>query len=1500
MIFRKKQLSVSLKLLLPLLCCSHSSLLFSSPFLEDANVAPQAVHSCIDETGINPMSQQIELHKTDIDGPLPFIRSYSTALSLTEGNYNQANITLMDKEIRELGVGWTHNYAYKLEEGVSTSFSSIAPAVRVFLPEEGHYIYFLYDSKNRSFQRSSGAPYWGVVKDQEVTLRESTPQQLVLNYKGRKINFMFERGKGYFVQKVIYPDQKILNFSHVYSSKYNRWLLTKVEDNRGNTLNFQRSDLDGKGTAPQLKHYKGVITGVTTNNPKQNQTVEYKYQVDKVVWPAFFYYDGSYDKAFTLSQYPNLVTAQSSSNPREDYKYITYSKPAIRSNVQFPILSEYREQNILKRTWEYTNLSIISKIPGLQNQEAGIQVDNSNSQNKISIFKKLNSSLEQRDTYVRDLNLTNSSVGNVPATLYQADERYAQYRSQNQTSCLSYNNLPIKNLVIANSIRQISSVIDQNNNRTDFRYDANNRLLEKIEAKGTPLERKTILTYASNFWVPNEIKRGNLTQKNILSSSGQILQSIQSSNQKDSIDKTTNYKYQDNGLLNMVDGPRLGTLDQITYTYDSFGNKASESQVVNGVNRITQYLDYNSYGKPAKIIYPNGLIEQFKYNTDGRIAEKIVSSENDKSTLQKKTIYTYDEFKRLKSEKNANNELITYEYDLKDQLVSTGLPDGSKILKSFYGNGSVELEKKTDFSGNYIFSQTSNLINKFGLPIFTQKGNVANWYSIKKDYDANGNVIKTISADGLIQQWTYNNFNQITSHTDGMRNTVKKNYDQQNNIISSLDALNSGTNPYIYKNGGVLSQEINSDYGIKKYFHDEGDILKQSIHVERKCDYLKTDALERVSQRICSNTTNVQDKNLVHNFNYEYDKSKFGQLDAVNSNDKIYGVSTSYKYDNFGNITEKNQINHAINTWKGKGTQLSVQYVYNLGNHLSLIKMPSGRVINFNYDRSKSTQIKNISINNIPLLKNLRYGAAGELLGWNWGETQANYEQAYDHSKNGLIKSIVNKDQNNNILYSLIYDYDKDNRIAKITRNNNTHDVFSYDKADRLIKENRRDHINSIYEINYSYDKNGNRLTLKATGAHQQPNAQVNYIYKGNQLSSINNRSIKYTKNAELIDEKFTPIYDAAGNRRLDTQVTNSNVQYYMSYNHNNARTIRAYSENKGAVQKNIIQYMYDEKNHLIGEYDENGKPLVEYIWLEDKPIVAFYGIDSKPYWILTDSQNTPRRLIDSVNQATVWAWDSTAFGTNVPSIQKVKFNLRFPGQYYDELTKQHYNLNRFYLPELGRYVEPDRIGLEGGNNPYLYAEANPVNNYDDDGMSPRGGRIIALRPVSDPLITAHVLRLEQEIRIHNPNYRYNVMVPAGQPTFTGRDVLFLQQELSRYTGSASLRPLGGASRSQEYSQNWQPASLSLAVRRMAGENPHISISPNFQKTQFRNRDTGIEILFDLSGNYFRVRNPNINSGRQFSGLNGENMNNKVLPNGKQMGRSKPEYNEATHFYALP
>ena len=101
-----------------------------------------------------------------------------------------------------------------------------------------------------------------------------------------------------------------------------------------------------------------------------------------------------------------------------------------------------------------------------------------------------------------------------------------------------------------------------------------------------------------------------------------------------------------------------------------------------------------------------------------------------------------------------------------------------------------------------------------------------------------------------------------------------------------------------------------------------------------------------------------------------------------------------------------------------------------------------------------------------------------------------------------------------------------------------------------------------------------------------------------------------------------------------------------------------------------------------------------------------------------TDHLGAPQVMTDQ-SQKIVWQADYQPFGQTTMLTEDVTNNLRFLGQYYDAETDSNYNYFRNYESSIGRYIQSDLIGLMGGNNIYLYANANPSKFIDIYGLAP-------------------------------------------------------------------------------------------------------------------------------------------------------------------------------------
>ncbi|RDR49709.1 putative deoxyribonuclease RhsC [Escherichia marmotae] len=100
-----------------------------------------------------------------------------------------------------------------------------------------------------------------------------------------------------------------------------------------------------------------------------------------------------------------------------------------------------------------------------------------------------------------------------------------------------------------------------------------------------------------------------------------------------------------------------------------------------------------------------------------------------------------------------------------------------------------------------------------------------------------------------------------------------------------------------------------------------------------------------------------------------------------------------------------------------------------------------------------------------------------------------------------------------------------------------------------------------------------------------------------------------------------------------------------------------------------------------------------------------------------TDVNGAPEEMTDSDGKI-VWETGYQVWGNTIQEKDhgRVEQNLRYQGQYLDRETGLHYNLHRYYDPDVGRFIVTDPIGLRGGLNLYQYA-LNPLSWIDPLGL---------------------------------------------------------------------------------------------------------------------------------------------------------------------------------------
>ncbi|KUL97735.1 hypothetical protein RO03_09945 [Fusobacterium nucleatum subsp. nucleatum] len=110
---------------------------------------------------------------------------------------------------------------------------------------------------------------------------------------------------------------------------------------------------------------------------------------------------------------------------------------------------------------------------------------------------------------------------------------------------------------------------------------------------------------------------------------------------------------------------------------------------------------------------------------------------------------------------------------------------------------------------------------------------------------------------------------------------------------------------------------------------------------------------------------------------------------------------------------------------------------------------------------------------------------------------------------------------------------------------------------------------------------------------------------------------------------------------------------------------------------------------------------------------------------------------------------------------------------------------------------------------------------------------------------------------------------------------------------SYQIPVMNGATRAMQYSSQWENASLTEAINRFAPNAKPVETSKG--KVIYSNNETGVSVVYDKNGNYFRIEDTTKPRGRNYLDINGNDMNNEIV-NGKQRGRNRADYQKVTHF----
>ena len=818
--------------------------------------------------------------------------------------------------------------------------------------------------------------------------------------------------------------------------------------------------------------------------------------------------------------------------------------------------------------------------------------------------------------------------------------------------------------------RNTTSRTDPDNSATTYTYDAIGNMTSTTDALG----QTTSYTYNSFGQATSITDPQGSTTTSSYDEKGNLTSTA------DAAGATTSYEYDNQGHVTKVTNPAG---QSTTYAYDQSGNLSSVTDPAGATTSFT----YDAAGNVTSQTDANGSITRYEYDSSNRLIKVTDPAGNS-------TTFGYDANGNRTSQTDANGNVTSYEYNSKGQLIkvidalgnTTTYTYGGAGCASCGSGGGDKIISVTDANGNTNRFEYDHLGRK--VKDIDALGNETSY-----TYDSKGNLLTKTDANGHVTSFAYDPLGRVREQIDALMGVVKFEYSPKGQITKVTDALGNATT-YEYDAMGRVIKTASPDTGIVTYTYNVTGTLAGKTDASGTTIKYQYDSQNRLTTIDFPSDIDIT---------YTYD-------DCVNGKGRVCTMidqagTTEYEYDKLSRIVkEKKTI---------LGSTYVTGYSYDKSGAFASITLPSGRQIAYTYDKVSRPASVSAKLGTQTALaaSGLSYDPVGNITSRTLGN---GLTQSWAYDPNNRMKTIAVPG-----IMSLSYGYDPVGNITSITDGiyPEKSKSYTYDPLDRLASA-----LGPWGTLAWTYDANGNRLA-------QGNGVNYTYTYSANRLTTASNGHIdyyQYDNNGNTTNDGSKDFVYNQNQRLIRSTESGKTLSEYV-YNGKGERVIKKTGPaNANSASSQNTVYHYDLAGRLIEETDGNGKLIADYVYLNNQPLAMIrkQANNEETFYYHNDHLGTPKVMTDKLRKV-VWNVEFDPFGNEVEQkgragsyIRNVTNNLRFPGQYFDAETGLHQNYFRDYNPVIGRYIESDPTGLEGGINLYVYAKNNPIRFTDPRGLA--------------------------------------------------------------------------------------------------------------------------------------------------------------------------------------